>query len=364
MSILNDNHRFMRRALHLAAERRGFCAPNPAVGAVAVKAGKIIGEGVHWAYGHPHAEVMALQSLGEEAVGATLYVTLEPCSHYGKTPPCTDLLIQRGVREVFFGMQDPNPRVSGGGAAVLQEAGISCQLSPDPEIEKFYQSYRYWLVRGLPWVTIKLAISLDGKIAGLRGAPVQITGPECQRYTHRKRLHSDAILTTAATIIADNPQLNIRLTDEVIAKPLYILDSRLRLPLTAQVFRTAKSLIVFHDAHAPAEKLTQLQAANVKCIAVSSDDRGLHLPEILSSIGADGCHDLWVEAGGRTFHSFLSANLAQCALIYVAPKILGSQGTPAFTHSEGWSSRPEQITWTQCGADVIASIFPLSKPPR
>ncbi len=356
MSILDDNHRFMRRALHLAAEGRGFCAPNPAVGAVAVKAGKIIGEGVHWACGQPHAEVMALQSLGEEAVGATLYITLEPCSHYGKTPPCTDLLIQRGVRQVFFGMRDPNPRVRGGGAAVLQEAGVSCQLLPDPEIEKFYQSYRYWLNRGLPWVTIKLAISLDGKIAGLHGAPVPITGPECQRYTHQQRLHSDAILTTAATIIADDPQLNVRLADKVVAKPLYILDSRLRLPLTAQVFRTAKSLTIFHHAHAPAEKLAQLQAANVECIAVPGDNEGLYLPEILAIIGAGGCHDLWVEAGGHCFHNFLSANLAQRALIYIAPKIVGSAGTAAFTHPQDRSSRPEKITWTQFGADVVACI--------
>jgi diaminohydroxyphosphoribosylaminopyrimidine deaminase / 5-amino-6-(5-phosphoribosylamino)uracil reductase len=356
MSIQDHHHQFMRRALQLAAERRGFCAPNPAVGAVVVKAGKIIGEGMHWACGHPHAEVMALQSLSEKAVGATLYVTLEPCSHYGKTPPCTDLLIRSGVSEVFFGMQDPNPRVSGGGAAVLQKAGVSCQLLPDPEIEKFYQSYCYWLSRGLPWVTIKLAISLDGKIAGLHGAPVRITGPECQRYTHQQRLRSDAILTTVATIIADDPQLNIRLANEVIAKPLYILDSQLRLPLTAQIFRTAKSLTIFHDRHAPAEKRAQLQTANVKCIAVSTDNEGLRLPEILALIGADGCHDLWVEAGGRSFHSFLSANLAQTALIYVAPKILGPEATPAFTHPESWSPPPAHTTWTQCGADVIARI--------
>lgn len=345
---------FMQQALKLAEQRRGFCAPNPAVGAVVVKEGRVIAKGTHWAAGEPHAEVVALQSVGVEAAGATMYVTLEPCSHYGKTPPCTGLIIRKGIREVVFGMRDPNSNVQGQGARVLQEAGIACELLHDAAVERFYESYRYWLQTRLPWVTIKLAISLDGKIAGLQGAPVQLTGPECQRYTHQQRLHSDAILTTAATLIADDPQLNVRLEGKTIAKPLYILDSQLRVPLTAQIFRTAKSLTFFHDATASAEKLAQLRDKNVRCIAVITTESGLDLPEILAHIGADGCHDLWVEAGGRCFQSFLSQGLAQRALIYVAPKILGPAAATAFT--QPFSCPSSLVNWSHYGADAVMQI--------
>jgi diaminohydroxyphosphoribosylaminopyrimidine deaminase/5-amino-6-(5-phosphoribosylamino)uracil reductase len=351
----NDSD-FMQRALQLAARRRGFCAPNPAVGAVVVKDGEVINEGVHWAYGHPHAEVMALQSLGEKAVGAQVYVTLEPCSHHGKTPPCTDLLIQSKVREVFYGMRDPNPRVSGCGAEVLRRASIPCQLLSDPTIENFYQSYQYWLATGLPWVTLKLAVSLDGKIAGPQGIPAKITGEECQHFTHRRRFHSDAILTTAATIIADNPQLNARYKNDIVAKPLYVLDSHLRIPLTARVFHTAHPLVIFHSPEAPAEKRAQLLEAGANCREVAAANSELNLREILTSIGADGRHDLWVEAGGRCFENFITAKLAHCVFIYVAPKMLGAEATPAFSQAFDWHASPEKIQWTQCGADAIAEI--------
>ena len=344
---------FMQRALQLAASRRGFCAPNPAVGAVVVKDGKIIGEGAHWACGQAHAEAAALRPLGEAAAGARLYVTLEPCSHHGRTPPCTDLIIRKGIREVIYGMRDPNPRVPGQGAQILQRAGVNCRQLSVPEIDDFYQSYRYWLNKRLPWVTLKLAMSLDGKIAGTEGQPVALTGSECQRLTHQHRLKSDAILTTVKTILADDPQLNVRLDGETIAKPLYILDSQLRLPLTATVFRTAQSLTVFHSATASPAKQAQLQSADVRCLAVESTDQGLLLPEILTLIGADGCHDLWVEAGGRCFNSFLSQDLAQQTLIYLAPKILGANALAAFEKPFHWN---RTVTWTSCGDDALAHL--------
>lgn len=346
----------MQRALQLAEQRRGFCAPNPAVGAVVVKDGKVIGEGAHWACGHPHAEVMALQSLSKAAAGATLYVTLEPCSHFGKTPPCTDLIIYSGINEVFFGMRDPNPQVSGQGADILEQAGIPCRLLPGAAVEDFYQSYRYWLAKRLPWVTVKLALSLDGKIAGARGAPVRLTGAECHRFTHQQRRRSDAILTTAATIIADDPQLNARIDGEVIAKPLYILDSQLRLPPDAQVLQTAKSVTIFHSAAAPEARRASLQRFHAHCVAVESSPAGLNLPAILAAIGADGCQDLWVEAGGHCFQSFLSQALAQRAYIYLAPKILGPAAVPAFDRPVSWSADPAQLTWRIYGADAVAQV--------
>lgn len=346
----------MHQALQLAEGRRGFCAPNPAVGAVVVKGDRILATGVHWACGHPHAEAAALNQK-VEAKGATLYVTLEPCSHYGRTPPCTELIIRCGIREVIYGMGDPNLQVSGQGAAVLQRAGIICRHLPCPKVDNFYQSYRYWLSQRRPWVTAKLAMSLDGKIAGFQGEPVNLTGVECQRLTHQQRQKSDAILTTATTIIADDPKLNVRLVDEaVIAKPLYILDSQLRLPLNARVLNTAKSVTLFHSDKAPAEKRERLRQMHVQCIVVDSDHQGLNLAAILAIIGKEGHHDLWVEAGGRCFQSFLSQHLAQRVFIYIAPKFLGSTATPAFSSPFACSVDPTQFTWNPHGADMVAEI--------
>lgn len=324
----SENDSFIQRALQLASQRRGFCAPNPAVGAVVVKAGEVIGEGAHWACGHPHAEVVALQAAGENVAGSTLYVTLEPCSHHGRTPPCTDLIIRSGVREVIFAVRDPNPQVSGQGEKVLQQAGIICRQLPSSEVEEFYQSYGYWLAHRLPWVTIKLAISMDGKIAGPQGAPVALTGPECRLFTHQYRLHSDALLTTAETIIKDDPQFNVRLQSETIAKPLYILDRNLRTPSSAQIFQTAKSICIFHSSSISPEKLSLFQRENVRFIAVKSARDELDLTEVLARIGEDGCHDLWIEAGGRCFQSVLAQNLAQRIIIYLAPKILALMPPP------------------------------------
>lgn len=345
---------FMHRALACAKSRRGFCAPNPAVGALVVKEGRIIGEGAHWACGYPHAEAAALEPLGKEAEGAVLYVTLEPCAHHGRTPACTDLIIRSGIREVFFGMRDLNPHVRGFGAAFLEKAGIPCRLLNLPEIHAFYESYAFWLRHHRPFVTVKLATTLDGKIAGPKGQPIAITGEECRQFTHQSRFESDAILTTIATILSDDPQFNVRLGEETHKKPLYILDSQLRLPLNARVFQTTESITVFHADSAPEEKRKNLAALGVSCIAVQSDEQGLNLAEILNRIGKEGRHDLWVEAGGRCLQSFLQQNLAQRAYIYVAPKILGNEATGAFLSPHSFPTA--QIAWKILGSDAVARI--------
>ncbi|MES2614668.1 MAG: bifunctional diaminohydroxyphosphoribosylaminopyrimidine deaminase/5-amino-6-(5-phosphoribosylamino)uracil reductase RibD, partial [Bdellovibrionota bacterium] len=231
---------FLERTLQLAESRRGFCAPNPSVGAVVVKNGKIIAEGFHWERGKPHAEIEALNKIGDEAKGSHLYVSLEPCCHYGKTPPCTKAIIERGIAKVVYGFQDPNPIVCGKGEAQLRAAGVECQFHPTQSISHFYRSYSYWHKTKKPWVTLKIALSFDGKVSGPQGDPVQITGLECQKFTHENRKKSDAILTSAKTIICDNPQLNARIDNEINAKKVYILDRNLSLPLNAKIFKTAQ----------------------------------------------------------------------------------------------------------------------------
>lgn len=353
---MSDSH-YLQQALELAKQRKGFCAPNPAVGAVVVKNDTVLATGFHWASGHPHAEVDALAKLDEQAKDATLYVTLEPCCHWGKTPPCTELLIRSRIKRLVYGMRDPNPVVAGQGEQQLQQAGIECMLRVLPEITEFYASYRFWWRHRRPWTTVKLALSLDGKSAGMAGAPVQITGPELQYFTHTQRQYADALLTTSKTIIQDDPQLNVRrMGQAVYNKPLYVLDSRLSLPLTARVFSTTTKITVFYAKDADTSRLSQLGAQQVTCIAVDSDASGLDLQQVLSYIGADGVHDLWVETGGRCFQSLVSRRLVQRALVYVAPKCLGDNAQSAFTTTSDLFAEAKHYQWQMMGNDAVCQV--------
>lgn len=351
-----NNTDFMREALHEAANRRGFCAPNPAVGAVVVKDGQIIARGTHWACGKPHAEVDALQKVKQQAQGAQLYVTLEPCSHTGRTPPCTDFIIEAGISEVYYAVQDPNPRVSGHGAKVLQAAGIKCELLPLSEITWFYQSYRHWLLTGRPWITAKLAMSMNGKIAGPSSGPIQITHRQCQQLTHEQRYHSDAILTTVKTIISDDPQLNVRLFDEITAKPLYVIDRLAQLPLAARVLKTCASITIFHANDAPDANLARLEKVGIKLVEQPFTAQGIDLLAMVSSIGQLGCHDLWVEAGGRLFSAFHQAGLLNRSLIYVAAKWLANDLQSAFTTPIDFTTA-KSCHWFVAGSDAVLEVF-------
>lgn len=296
--FMHNHERFLLRCIELAEQRSGFCAPNPAVGCVIVKDDKIIAEGFHFGCGYAHAEVDALNKTGDAVRGATLYVSLEPCCHFGKTPPCTEKIKSSGIKTVYFGLKDPNPLVSGKGQAALIEAGISCAQIDIPEINKFYQAYAHWTKTKKPFVTAKLAMSADFKIAGEHKKPVKISGIEADFLTHQYRKKTDAILTTIETILNDDPQLNARIKNTAISKKIYILDSRARLPLTAKILKTAEKITVFYSEDSDC---THLENKNVRCIKVSKNNFGLNLNAVLEKIGADGVHDLWVEAGAQCF---------------------------------------------------------------
>ena len=347
-------------ALCEAKSRRGFCAPNPPVGTVVVKNGNVLATGRHWAAGHPHAEVDALNKLGDEARAATLFVTLEPCCHQGKTPPCTQLIIDRGIKTVIFAQLDPNPLVAGKGSQALQEVGIDCQHIETPEITEFYRSYLYWTQEKRPWVSLKLAISADEKIAGKDGTPMKITGEACREFTHTHRLHSDAILTTAETIIKDDPQMNVRTAHGNFSKPLYILDSQLRLPLHAKIFRTAKNISIYHREDVDVALKENLEQRGIRCVAIPASPEGLNLGDVLDDIARQGVHDLWVEAGARCFQSFYKANLAQRIYIYRSKKTLGENAMPAFF--EDANPMSEKLSWQTLGEDEFCSL--LSSPLR
>lgn len=354
---MSQHQIYLLEALKLAEVRRGFCAPNPAVGAVVVKDHKILATGYHIAPGLPHAEVDALNKLtDEETKNATLYVTLEPCCHYGKTPPCTDLIIQRKIKSVIYGLKDPNPIVAGKGEAQLHATGIHCEQYIIPELEKFYRSYVYWTVTKKPWLTAKLAISLDGKIAGPQGQPIAITGERSRQYTHEWRKKSDAILTTFRTIQKDNPQLNVRLNDEVIAKPIYVLDRYLEIKGSEKIFSTAAKVILFHGPQVDFKRVRQLENKGIACLSVSESINGLDLDEVLKLIGREGVQDLWVEAGGTLFNRLAQSSLLNQGLVYIAPKILGPEALAAFPTASNFLASAKTIRWYNRDPDVICEV--------
>ncbi len=325
---------YLHLALCEAQARRGRCAPNPAVGAVLVREGRVLAQGTHWACGQPHAEVVAIaeaEAAGESVAGALLYVTLEPCCHQGRTPPCTELIIRKGIARVIFSEQDPNPKVSGRGARQLSQAGVVCEHQPQPEITEFYASYRHWTAHRRPRIHLKLAMSTDGKIAGPGGVPVAITGEVSRRYTHQHRLNSDALLTTVTTIIHDDPCFNVRLSDPPIKKPLYILDRECRLPLMAQVLKTASPVTIFYASavsKAQRARLDALQSLGLHCVPVADTPDGLSLDEVLCVIGNSGAQDLWVEVGARATKAFLEYGVSFFHLL-VGQKVVGGMGLPA-----------------------------------
>ena len=340
----------MQRALDMAAKGQGFCGPNPAVGAVLVRDGVIIAEGYHHGPGLPHAEVEAINACKDEDISdCELYVTLEPCCHHGRTPPCTDLIIKKRIKHVYFGYYDPNPIVAGRGQQLLQAEGIACDFVESNAINYFYQPYHFWWQHKRPYVTLKCAVTEDRRLA-----IDPITGRECQYYTHQQRLQHDAMLTTINTILHDDPQFNARLIDDSIKKPLYILDSNLRLPLDAKVLTTCHPITVFHCIDADKKKITALEQKGARCVAVSHSDMGLDLSVCLNTIGADGKHSLWVEAGWHCFQSFVNNGFAEQIIFYMAPKT--SLKTQAFEllYEQG---RQREILFEKMGEDVMITIF-------
>jgi diaminohydroxyphosphoribosylaminopyrimidine deaminase/5-amino-6-(5-phosphoribosylamino)uracil reductase len=344
---------YLQQALTLAQIRRGFCAPNPAVGAVVVQNEVVVATGYHFASGCPHAEAEALNKLQDNDItNATLYVTLEPCCHtQKKTPPCTELIIRRGIKKVIYAFRDPNPLVAGLGEKKLREAGIECLQVALPEIDSFYASYQHWWQTKTPYVTAKLALSLDGKIAGMHGERVVITGEAAQQFTHQQRKLADAILTTAKTIHADNPLLNVRLENQTLKKPIYILDSHLSLLSRANIFSTAEKITIFHRK----DIVPKNNAA--RFVAVEHNGEYLDLNEILRIIGQDGIHDLWVEAGGTCFTNFLQAQLLQCAFVYIAPKLLGCHAQAAFNATTNLLSTVKTVEWQSLGHDAVGKFY-------
>ena len=326
--------RFMRRALHLAALGKGRTSPNPMVGAVVVKAGQIVGEGYHEAAGGPHAEVHALRRAGDKATGATLYVTLEPCNHHGRTPPCTHAVLAAGIEQVVAGMSDPNPHVKGSGAEYLRERGVAVRMGlMEQECRLLNQPFIKHATTGLPFVTLKAAATLDGRLATRSGDSRWISNERSRRFVHGLRNALDVILVGIETALCDDPMLTTRLPRLQAAKqPIRIvLDARLRLEARSQLVKTARDVPLWlacgEDASPDHERI--LSDAGAVILRLPAQNGRIELFALLRELGRRHITGILVEGGSRVHGAFIQGRLADDFYFFYAPKILAdAEGVP------------------------------------
>jgi len=327
------DHAMMRRALDLAALGRYTTHPNPRVGCVIVQNERIVGEGWHRKWGEAHAEPIALAAAGEAARGATVYVTLEPHCFHGRTPPCTDALIRAGVKRVICGALDPNPRVAGAGLAQLREAGIEvAQGLLEDEAHALNLGFDKRMRTGMPRVRLKIAASLDGRVALANGASRWITGESARADVQRLRAESSAVVTGIDTVLADDPLLTVRDPSIDLAGRVpmrVVLDTHLRMPATARMLREPGDTLVFTAASADSEPAQLLRSAGAEVheVAVAAAGR-LDLVAVLRALGERLCNDVLVEAGGTLSGRLLEEKLVDELIVYVAPKVLGADARP------------------------------------
>jgi diaminohydroxyphosphoribosylaminopyrimidine deaminase / 5-amino-6-(5-phosphoribosylamino)uracil reductase len=336
---------YMARAIHLARKGLFTTDPNPRVGCVLVKDGRIIGEGWHKQAGLPHAEVEALNNTTEDTNGATAYVTLEPCSHHGRTPPCCETLVKAGIKRVVAAMQDPNPKVSGNGFAYLKAAGIevNCDvLEADARI--LNRGFILRMTENRPFVRSKLAMSLDGRTAMASGESQWITSPEARADVHRLRAESSAILTGINTVLADDPSLTARIDKEVVQPIRVVLDSSLKMPTNAKMLGLTVRTIILTCKHlntvrpelveGHTDKLQELQNAGAEVYQLPENQGRLDLVEVMKFLAGQEINEVLVESGAVLNGALLTENLVDEWIIYMAPKILGDQGRGLFTLPE------------------------------
>lgn len=332
---MTEDQKWMRLALRLARKGLGRTSPNPNVGAVIVKNGRLIGKGYHRQFGGPHAEVFALQEAGQAARGATMYVTLEPCSHQGKTPPCADRIIAEGIARVVVATEDPNPLVNGRGIRKLRQAGIEVTIGVEaPKAAALNEPFFKFMRTGLPFITLKIAQTIDGKIAVPRGDSRWISGELSRKLVHRWRSHTDAVLIGIGTVLKDDPELTVRLVRGRNPWRI-ILDPDLRIPLTAKVVSDAEvSRTILVTASRNQEKLETLRQRGISIFFEPRQNSGdFDLHTVARKLAERGLISLLVEGGSRVFSTFLRQNLVDRLAIFQAPKIAGA-GLGPFDHFE------------------------------
>ena len=327
------NSDYMKLAIQLALRGTGHTSPNPLVGAVIVKDDQIIGQGYHARYGDLHAERAALAACTQSPEGATIYVTLEPCCHHGKQPPCTEAILESGIKHVIIGSRDPNPLVSGKGSRILREHGI--EVTEDFMREKcdaINAIFFHYIQTGMPYVTLKYAMTMDGRIATRTGASRWITGEKARENVHKDRNRHAAILAGIGTVLTDDPLLNCRI--EGGKDPLRVIcDTKLRIPLDSQIVRTAKEIPTIIAAgedldQSISSKLTALKAAGCRILPLPLKDGHLDLHALMEALGKEKIDSVLIEGGSQIAWSALSCGIVNKIQTYIAPKIFGSQEAP------------------------------------
>lgn len=318
---------YMQLALQIASAVEGRTWPNPMVGAVVVNEGRIVGMGAHLKAGEPHAEVHALRMAGDLTKGGTLYVTLEPCSHFGRTPPCADRVIEAEISRVVIAMLDPNPLVAGRGAERIRQAGIDVEVGLlETEARKMNEVWLTNMLQHRPFVWMKAAMTLDGKIAASGGDSKWISGEAARHNAHRMRNQADAILVGIGTVLADDPHLTTRLPEGGRNPLRVILDSQLRIPETAHVLSAEAPTLIFCGEQANPEKMERLRAEGTEIIQLTLQDGRIPLKRMLAELQPRGVSLLLVEGGGEVHGSFIQAGLVDKVTMYVAPKLVGGTG--------------------------------------
>ena len=343
----------MRRAIELAKKGGGYVHPNPLVGCVVVKDDEIIAEGYHEKYGEFHAERNALTRCKTETKGASLYVTLEPCCHYGKTPPCTEIITEKGIKKVFVGILDPNPLVAGKGVKILQDAGIEVEVGLcENEIREMNKVFLKYITTKRPYVIMKTAMTLDGKIAAYTGDSKWVTNEESRKKVHELRSELAGVVVGIGTVLADDPMLNVRLEGKHHQPVRIVVDSNLRIPVDSQLVKTAKeyrtivaTTVISTEAERNGEisfncrrfldSLRSLEMTGVELLECQSNNNHVDINDLMTKLGAMGIDSLLLEGGGTLNAAFLEAGCVDEVWAFIAPKIIGGEGAKTPVSGKG-----------------------------
>ena len=356
----------MSHALELARRAEGRVSPNPPVGAVLVRDGEVIGRGYTQPPGQSHAEVLALREAGEAARGAALYTTLEPCSHHGRTPPCTDAIVEAGVAEVHAAVLDPNPNVRGGGMAILADAGVSTRIGEgEAKARRLLEAYVKHVTTGTPFVTAKFAMSLDGKIATRSGDSKWISGEKARRQVHRLRAASDAVMVGIGTVLADEPRLTARdKTGEPFDRqPLrVVVDTRGRMPVDAPMLgEPGRTLVAVGDLGEPGA--ATLRGAGAEVVSLPGDGPSVDLAALMDALASEhGVTSMLVEGGATLLGSLFDLGLVDKVIAFVSPVIVGGQTAPTPVAGAGFERmadtlRLERVRWDRYGRDMAITGY-------
>jgi diaminohydroxyphosphoribosylaminopyrimidine deaminase/5-amino-6-(5-phosphoribosylamino)uracil reductase len=361
-TVTDADRHMMARALELASRGEGRTAPNPPVGAVIVRDGSVAGEGFHAKAGGPHAEVAALREAGERARGATIFVTLEPCAHHGRTPPCTEALIEAGIARVVIGCSDPNPRVEGGGARVLEAAGLDVSVGLEEALcRRLISPFAHHVTTGLPFTTLKSAVTLDGKTATSTGRSQWISGEAALQETHSLRNRVDAIMVGVGTVIEDDPKLTTRGVQGGRDPLRVVVDSRLRTPPEAAILHLespAPTLVATTD-RASTESITAIEREGVEVLVLGRDAEGrVDLGTLWKALGNRDILHLLLEGGATLAQAALEAQLIQRMRVVIAPKMLGGNDGFSIFRGQGVQDledavRLRDLRARNCGGDII-----------